>query len=78
MKQLRPAWARTYHHELSDRERALRLLWSPLVTEQDADGEWVVPDSTIAWIDRVLGLSEQHHNTHHNTAVPQYRITVTT
>ena len=73
---LLPGWARTYRHELTAHERALRLLWSPLLTEVDNTGEFVVPDDTIAWIDHELGLSNQHP---HNVAVvPQHQITVTT
>lgn len=76
---LLPGWARTYRHELTDREQALRLLWSPLVTEVNNTGEFVIPDDTIDWIGQVLGLSESPHNSdHHNTVIPQHQITVTT
>lgn len=68
------AWARTEHHQHSERERALRLLWSDEVLE--------VSDETVAWIGRVLGLDHdpQPHNTAetqpHNTVNPQQKVQV--
>lgn len=67
------SWAKTHEREMTDHDVALRLLWSPEMTEVDDTGEFVIPDETVAWVGSVLGLTDTET---HNPESPQHRNTV--